>query len=503
METDQERERATAAYHAVLFSPDLSPELFPSLDRASKVALRCVNKAMRSQVDASIKVVASPVSGTSPDALIAALVRWPGMHDLTLFAVRSADDLAPLATASLAGLTSLTMRQPTDEAFVIETLALSGSAAATVQVIDVSGCYSLSSIDFVRSCMQLRCLWMPGCEGVSDLSPLAACSETLEELWTAGNEQVVSLAPLKACTKLRKLDLRGCSFDSDEVEDLRLACTQLADPVSVQLEGLVHDLQLNMSADSQEAALGSLTDMIDDEDGGCEAQTAIAACGIIPALVQLLLEPESSADVQEAAAGTLGWLADGHSRNQTACATAGAIPALVQLLGSVSGARVQTAAAGALGILACDHFRNQAYVSDAGAIAALVQLMLEPASSEDAQTAAARALGCLAKDYPSNQASIAGAAAIPALVRLLGPGSSEDGSFWRHTAAAETLGILADDHARNQAAISAAGAIPALVKLLDHSRGPVNAAMAAAGALRNLPDYSDALPVFGMTARRS
>ncbi|KAG1662177.1 hypothetical protein FOA52_006397 [Chlamydomonas sp. UWO 241] len=89
-----EGEAAAVAYHAVLFSPDLwALELFPWLDRASKVALRCVNKAMRSQVDASIEVVASPVSGFTPDALSAALVRWSGMHDLTLFAVSGAEYL--------------------------------------------------------------------------------------------------------------------------------------------------------------------------------------------------------------------------------------------------------------------------------------------------------------------------------------------------------------------------------------------------------------------------
>ncbi|KAG1655907.1 hypothetical protein FOA52_009849 [Chlamydomonas sp. UWO 241] len=65
----------SAICHDVLFSPDLWPVLFPSLDRASKVALRCANRAMRAQVDPSIKVVASPVSGFSPDALSAALVR--------------------------------------------------------------------------------------------------------------------------------------------------------------------------------------------------------------------------------------------------------------------------------------------------------------------------------------------------------------------------------------------------------------------------------------------
>jgi hypothetical protein len=102
---------ATAAYHAVLMSPDLFGELFPWLDRASKAALRSVSVAMRSQVDGSIKVVASPASGCSADSLSAALVCWPAVRDLTLLAVSDASELQPLATSSLAGLTSLTVRQ--------------------------------------------------------------------------------------------------------------------------------------------------------------------------------------------------------------------------------------------------------------------------------------------------------------------------------------------------------------------------------------------------------
>ena len=108
---DEADQAATAAYHAVLLSPDLFGELFPSLDTASKVALRGVNRAMRSQVDASIEIVASPASGLSPDSLTHALSTWPAVRDLTLLAVRYTSDLVPLATTSVAGLTSLTVRQ--------------------------------------------------------------------------------------------------------------------------------------------------------------------------------------------------------------------------------------------------------------------------------------------------------------------------------------------------------------------------------------------------------
>ncbi|KAG1659808.1 hypothetical protein FOA52_002144 [Chlamydomonas sp. UWO 241] len=135
-------------------SPDLFPlVLWPSLDRASKIALRRVNRSMRGQ--------APPPASDG---------------DLVFFDM-------PL---------------------------LNSTMAATLQVIDVSGFYTLNSIDFVRSCVQLRCLWMAGCFGVSGLSPLAACSDTLEELWMADDYNVVSLIQLKTCTRPRKLALHGC-----------------------------------------------------------------------------------------------------------------------------------------------------------------------------------------------------------------------------------------------------------------------------------------------------
>ncbi|KAG1662173.1 hypothetical protein FOA52_006393 [Chlamydomonas sp. UWO 241] len=391
-------EAATVAYHDVLFSPDLAPKLLSSLDRATKVALRCVNKAMRSQVDASIKVVASPASGFSPDALSAALVRWSGMRDLTLFAVNGTDDLAPLATASLAGLTSLTVRQrpaPQDPGAdvtpALDMPEFSSSVVATLRVIDVSDCHALRSIDFVRSCEQLSCLWMAGCVGVSNISPLAACSETLEELWMAFNWKINSLAPLKACSRLRKLDLRECSFARAEVGDLRLTCTQLADPASVQLEGWVHDLRPNMPAVVQASALTIVADAV--RQGGLEGQTYIAAAGAIPALVQQLLG--SSEVAQEAAARALHNLAKGHAQNQAAVIAAGGIPALVKLLGAAGfSAGVQAAAAGALGSLAADRAQNQADITAADVIPALTRLQ-GPEFPVHVQAAAADALRSL------------------------------------------------------------------------------------------------------------
>jgi hypothetical protein len=104
---------ATASYHAVLLSPDLWLGVFPCLDRGSKVALRGVCGALRSQVDGAIEVVASPVAGFSPHALTASLLRWPALKHLTLVMAvgSSASDLAPLATTTLAGLKSLAVSQ--------------------------------------------------------------------------------------------------------------------------------------------------------------------------------------------------------------------------------------------------------------------------------------------------------------------------------------------------------------------------------------------------------
>jgi hypothetical protein len=110
---DEELAAATASYHAVLLSPDLGLGVFPCLDRGSKVALRGVCGALRSQVNGAIEVVASPVAGFSQHALTASLLRWPALKHLTLVMVvgSSASDLAPLATTTLAGLKSLAVRQ--------------------------------------------------------------------------------------------------------------------------------------------------------------------------------------------------------------------------------------------------------------------------------------------------------------------------------------------------------------------------------------------------------
>ncbi|KAG1662822.1 hypothetical protein FOA52_009036 [Chlamydomonas sp. UWO 241] len=162
---------------------------------------------MRRQVDGAVEVVASPVCGFSATQLSHALGLWPAVKHLTLLGMSDERDLQPLATMPVAGLRSLTIREaPHDAADGAPPhppwpmMTPSSAVAATLQVIDVSGCSHLTSIDAVRSCVQLRCLWMPSV-GLSDLSPLTACSNTLEELWLAGNEQVESLVSLKACPR--------------------------------------------------------------------------------------------------------------------------------------------------------------------------------------------------------------------------------------------------------------------------------------------------------------
>ncbi|KAG1670670.1 hypothetical protein FOA52_010945 [Chlamydomonas sp. UWO 241] len=409
MDADQAADAFAA--HAVLFFADLFMSLWPWLDRASKQALRCVNGAMRSQVDASIKVVTSPSSRFSAAQLIHALSNWPGVRDLTLLGVSGDSDLQPLATVSLAGLTSLTVRQAGlwEDGGTLPRwgITLSSNMGATLRLIDVSCCRDLGSIDVVHSCAELRCLWMPFCFSVSDFSPLAACSETLEELWMASTD-VVSLSLLKTCTKLRKLDLRDCGPDElyDQAEDLQLTCTQLAAPSSVEVEGLVHELQPNMPPAVQEHAAYALAVIIDDEDveASLEAQDANVVPGAIPALVQML-GPDWSADVQAAAAFALGTLADGHAQNQSAISDAGAIPLLVQLLGPDCSARVQEAAANALGFLAANNAENQAFIAVAGAIPALVQL-LGPDHAEDVAEAATITLHRLAANKAANTAAI-------------------------------------------------------------------------------------------------
>ncbi|KAG1655971.1 hypothetical protein FOA52_009398 [Chlamydomonas sp. UWO 241] len=406
------------------------------------------------------------------------------MRELKLFCV-STSTLQPLATASLACLASLTLRQalqPNRRPLALH-LALSSNAAATLRVLDVSYCASLNCIDAVRSCSQLKVLRMPGvC--ASCLSPLAACSQ-LEEVWMADNAHVTSLVPLKACPKLRKLDLRGCNpVLRAQVADLRLSsCPELADTDLVVLEGLVNELQRSMPPGVQKAAVCFLRRCTDAERVSGDVMplswAAIAAAhGAIPSLVQLL-GPESSSDLQVEVARALCNLAKDGAQMQADIVAAGAIPPLVQLLGRGISADVQHEAARALWKLAAGHAHNQAVI--AAAIQPLVQL-LGPDSTARVQEMAAAALRALASQHVQNKAAIAAAGAIRPLVLLLGPEPAK-------MQAAAALRALSYNHVGNQTAISAAGAIPALKQLL----GPDSSAhvyLVASGALRNLTGAS-------------
>ncbi|KAG1676765.1 hypothetical protein FOA52_005054 [Chlamydomonas sp. UWO 241] len=477
---------ATALAHDVLLSEDLlSQQLWRWLDHDSKAALRGVSKGMRRLVDGAVMVVASPGSGASASDLTSALLRWPHVVDLTLLNVGIINNLAPLSTTTLAGLTSLTVRQAMPKPGVQpraarDMLPLSSSVGRTLQVLDISGFSGLRSIDAVRSCAQLRCLRMPGCVSVPDLVPLAACSQTLEELWFGGNVRVRSLAPLAACTKLRKLGLRICHDDLyRQVENLQRTCPQLADPASVEIQGLVHDLHPSLLPVMQVRAARDLALRVRDEEGRPEAQDAIATAGAIPALAQLLGR-KSPEDVQEAAARALANLSCSHAANKAAIAAV-AVPALVQLLGPESREDVQEAAAAALANMAGGNASQvQATIAAAGALPALVRL-LHHDSPAGLQSAAASALCNLAASHAPNQVAIAAAGAIPALVQLLGPDYSTDVL----QAAAAALANLAGDHDQNKASIAAAGAIPALVPLLG-LESDVGLQYAAAGALANL-----------------
>jgi hypothetical protein len=101
---------ALAAPQSVLFTPLLGDLLWPWLDRSSKVALRGVCRDMRREVAASIKDVTSPASGFSADTLKAVLEASPVVRYLFLHMV-GAPALEPLATATMPGLQSLSVRE--------------------------------------------------------------------------------------------------------------------------------------------------------------------------------------------------------------------------------------------------------------------------------------------------------------------------------------------------------------------------------------------------------
>jgi hypothetical protein len=384
-----------------------------------------------------------------------ALSQWPGVRDLTLLNVSTVVDLyASLARASLSGLKSLTFREAPVPACISWGLWLGSRVAATIEEIDVSYCAHLDSICAVSDCVKLRCLRMPGV-GVVDLSPLAACSETLEELWMADAHKDTSLVPLKACIGLRKLDVRDCAPSlHNQVADLQLA---LADPASVTIEGLVHELQPNIPPDVTMEAADALRELGKQSS---DNKVAIFAAGAFPPIVLLL--SDVSEDVQFSAARALRSLVTGHAALKSAVAASGAIPPLVLLLRHLS-EDVRLQASDALRNLAGNHLANAAAISAAGAIPRLVQLLGPAGSSACIQASAASTLRNLAKANPQNQTAIATAGGIRPLVRLSGPGSPKKvkkRAVW-------ALRALASSAANRAAIIAAPGCFPALLQKLD------------------------------------
>jgi hypothetical protein len=167
--------------------------------------------------------------------------------------------------------------------------AFSSNVAATLKVLDIRYCSLIGNIDSVRNCAQLTRIQM-GSTRVSDLTPLASCTH-LEEAWMAGCSEIKSIAPLAACPRLRKLDLSGCleGLRDQQFVDLKAACTQLEDPSSVELEGLVHDLDPGIPEGPQWEAAEELAALTDDAtDGSAQNRVIIAEAGAIPRLVELM-----------------------------------------------------------------------------------------------------------------------------------------------------------------------------------------------------------------------
>ncbi|KAG1676912.1 hypothetical protein FOA52_014788 [Chlamydomonas sp. UWO 241] len=287
---DETLRHTEAVTQGVLCSRDLFfYRSWPLLDPRSRAELGSISHALRAQVYDCFEAITSPQSGFTAHELKSILSKSHDIRGLTLLNV-GVDSVA--LTAILQHLTSLTIRQTqAPHAGVWGGLEFSVPLAARLQMIDLSGCVSLSSIDALRSCVKLRCLRMPGCDSVSDLSPLSACSGTLEELnisccsglssigalrsclglehlqaawlgvtdlsplgacskleelFLSSSYYVTSLAPRKACLRLCKLNLRLFNCPSvlrSEVADLQQSCTQLAHPSSYELEGLVHELR--------------------------------------------------------------------------------------------------------------------------------------------------------------------------------------------------------------------------------------------------------------------
>ncbi|KAG1679476.1 hypothetical protein FOA52_011075 [Chlamydomonas sp. UWO 241] len=137
-----------------------------------------------------------------------------------------------------------------------------------------------------------------------------------------------------------------------------------------ELKKLVRQLGADARPGQLRHALETIASLCLPGDTNHDALAAIAACGAIPPLIQLL-GPGYSAGVQSNAAWVIAGLT---SCDAAIIAAAGAIPPLVQLLGAGYPANVHQMAAGALMDIAWND-DNKVTIAAAGAIPALVQLL--------------------------------------------------------------------------------------------------------------------------------
>ncbi|KAG1678302.1 hypothetical protein FOA52_013923 [Chlamydomonas sp. UWO 241] len=489
---------APVCWDAVLLSNDLFSAVWVWIsDQDSKRSLRAANQAMRMQVDGAVVELTVPTDADPGEFRQALEVRWPGVKHLVMHITGDGsglDSLAVATTSSLRRMEQLSVRQ-----VVIwggggshPLPAFSSNVAATLKVLDIRYCSLFSNIDSVRICAQLTRIQMD-CTNISDLTPLASCTH-LEEVWLAGCYGVRGLAPLMSCPRLRKLDVDACRTEvrNTQFEDLKAACTQLQDPSSMLLEGLVHDLDAGIPNNAQCEAAEALAVFADD---GAQNQATIAAAGAIPRLVKLL-GPGSTDRMHEAAAAALCNLALNNSENKVtigrAIATAGAIPLLVKLVEPGTPAEVQKIAMVALrSLVAADDAQTQAAVIAAGVIPRMVKLLKPGCAAEDQQAAidVLVDMATVGTVVPGSQihAAILASGAVPPLLQLMESGSSPE---VQESAIGALKSLAAVDLAQTQTAIIGTGIIPRMVQLL----GPATAAdvqTEAIGALRSLAAVSD------------
>ena len=296
---------------------------------------------------------------------------------------------------------------------------------------------------------------------------------------SAARQQALVAGSVAAIVQLKGLS-GGCAVQEAAGEALR-ALSQTPNgatlPAFVEA-GAIHTVvsMLERSLDSGSATVQESTAATLWHLAGCGGgAAAVAACGAIPLLVQLLLagrgQPISQAD--SAAAGAMFHFVEFKSDQLGQdIIEQGSVPALLALIerrkhagaGKAAENRALWSAAATLGFLAEHNAECQAAVVAAGGVHSLASLLRS--SCAEVQFSAADALRVLLHCSMAAQAAFAEAHAAPAAVRLL---SSPSREAQRH--AAGVLGNAAYSDPGNSAAILAAGAMQPLVQLLrtpDH-----------------------------------